>query len=119
MAAALGEPAQENLDEALVPGDRHGEETVLGRVHRVTQDAFPPNPATYGTDGSNVGSVESILLPAGGQCPQWTLRALPLRAPLAPPGPSVLLALAGQAPVAPARRGASRGYPAGSAHQPT
>lgn len=33
MAAALGESAQENLDEALVPGDRHGEETVLRRVH--------------------------------------------------------------------------------------
>lgn len=33
MAAALGKSAQENLDEALVPGDRHGEETVLGRVH--------------------------------------------------------------------------------------
>ena len=35
MATALGKAAQENLDQALVPGDRHGQEAVLeGEAHR-------------------------------------------------------------------------------------
>lgn len=125
MAAALGESAQENLDEALVPGDRHGEETVLGRGHspEPTTPESPQmsslQPGHYGTAGSNACPEEAGLLPAGGQCPQWTWRGLPLRAPPALPGPGALRALAGQALVAPARIGASRGYPAGSAHQPT
>lgn len=32
VAAALGKAAQENLDQTLVPGDRHGQEAVLGRA---------------------------------------------------------------------------------------
>lgn len=125
MAAALGESAQENLDEALVPGDRHGQETVLGRghspepTHPESPKVFPPTQPLMELLEAVLALVVSALLPAGGQCPRWTWRGLPLRAPPALPGPGALLALAGQALVAPARRGVSRGYPAGSAHQPT
>lgn len=125
MAAALGESTQENLDEALVPGDRHGQEAVLGRVTALSLPLqshprfLPSHRVTYGMLKVMLALVESGLLPAGGQCPQWTWRGLPPGAPPALPGPGAPLVLAGQALVAPARRGASRGYPAGNAHQPT
>lgn len=71
MAAALGKSAQENLDEALVPGDRHGEETVLGRVHNTepttpeSPRCLPSNPATYGTARSNASPVCQVSYQLG------------------------------------------------------
>lgn len=71
---------------------------------------FPTSiPALSGTHGH---------LQAGGQCPQWIWHGLLLGAPPAQPRPGVPRAGAGQALVAPARRGVSRGCPDGSVLQP-